>query len=75
MYIEKACGTKGERLGEKEKGGVSTYVLEQSSEATAKIIFDKKNVVSECGTMKFYNGRLDIYWSDGTNETYVTRMP
>lgn len=66
--------SKRERVSPDE-GGVSTYGLEQTSEDTAKIIFDKKNVVSECGTMTFYDGGLDIYWSDGTNETYVTGMP
>ena len=66
--------SKQERVSPDE-GGVSTYGLEQTSEDTAKIILDKKNIVSECGTMTFYDGGVDIYWSDGINETYVTGTP
>lgn len=41
-----------------------------------KIISDRKGTVLECGTMTFYDGGVNIYWSNnGTNETYVVGMP
>ena len=55
---------------------MNTYGLEQISEDTAKIISDRKGTVLECGTMTFYDGGVNIYWSNnGTNETYVVGMP
>lgn len=67
--------SKRERVSPDE-GGVSTYGLEQISEDTVKVIYDKKGTISECGTMTFYDGGANIYWSNnGTNETYVVGMP
>lgn len=67
--------SKSERISP-DAGGVITYGLEQISEDTAKIISDRKGTVLECGTMTFYDGGVNIYWSNnGTNETYVVGMP
>lgn len=67
--------SKRERVSPDE-GGVSTYGLEQISEDTVKVIYDKKGTISECGTMTFYDGGANIYWSNnGINETYVVGMP
>ena len=67
--------SKSERISP-DAGGVITYGLEQISEDTAKIISDRKGTVLEWGTMTFYDGGVNIYWSNnGTNETYVVGMP
>lgn len=67
--------SKRERVSP-DAGGVTTYGLEQISEDTVKVIYDRKGSVSECGTMTFYDGGANICWSEnGTNEKYVVGMP
>lgn len=67
--------SKNERVSPDE-GGVTVYKLEQTSENTAKIVYERKGAVTECGTMTFYDGGVNIYWSyNGTSETYVVGMP
>lgn len=67
--------SKNERVSPDE-GGVTVYKLEQTSEDTAKIAYERKGAVTECGTMTFYDGGVNIYWSyNGTSETYVVGMP
>lgn len=67
--------SKCERMSP-DAGGVTIYGLEQTSENTAKVIYERKGSVSECGTMTFYDGGVDIYWSSNEiNETYVVGMP
>ena len=67
--------SKRERVSP-DAGGVTTYGLEQISEDTVKVIYDRKGSVSECGTMTFYDGGANICWSEnGTNEKYVIGMP
>lgn len=67
--------SKRERVSP-DAGGVSIYGLEQISEDTVKVIYDRKGSVSECGTRTFYDGGVNIYWSDnGISETYAIGIP